>query len=165
MIDKKSLLNRNILFVALICVAAAILLFVVMLSKTPEPEFPELTVSFFDKEINLTNLVEDFRVNVTLSFPDKETWDLGEVPWFVETVTIEKSVPVKQVEGVVISGDRITYTLTFDNTLVRNLLWSRVYHMGASLTPSQTVSITIYGDWQGSEISGSEELTVFLNTE
>ncbi len=165
MIDKKNLRNRNILFAALICVAATILLFVVMFSKTPEPEFPELTVSFFDREINLTALVEDFRVNVTLSFPDKETWDLGEVPWFAETVTIEKSVSVKQVEGVDISGDSITYTLIFDNTLVRNLLWSRVYHMGSSLTHSQTVSITVYGDWQGREISGSEELTVFLNTE
>lgn len=165
MIDKKSLRNRNILLVALICVAATILFFVVMFPKTPEPEFPELTVSFFDKEINLTALVEDFRANVTLSFPEKETWDLGEVPWFIETVTIEKSVSMKQVEGVAISGDSITYTVSFDNTLVRNYLWSRVYHMGSSVTHSQTVSITVYGDWQGREISGSEELTVLLNTE
>jgi hypothetical protein len=151
----------TILLVLLALAVVIVVFFGLVFFRPPEPEVPELAVSFFDEEINLTSFAQDFRANVTLSFPDKETWDLGEVPWFVETITIEKAIPVKQVEGVTISGGTITYTLTFDNVLVRDFLWSRIYHMGSSVPQPQKVSVVVYGDWQGTEVSASEELSVF----
>lgn len=164
MIDKKRLSSRNTLLATMILAAVIILFFGVMFYEPPEPKFPELTVSFFDKEIDLTSFTRDLRVNVILSFPDKEIWDLDEVSRFAETVTIESSVPVKRVEYWITSGNSVICTLTFDNTLVKNFLWSHVYHMGLGGIHSQIVSITVYGDWQGSEISGSEELTVFQSS-
>lgn len=163
LIDKKRAGSRNILLAILISAVVIILLFFgLMFREPPEPKLPELNVSFFDKEINLTSFTEDFKANVTLSFPEKETWDLGEVPWFVETITIEKAIPVKGVEGVIISGNSITYTLSFDNILTENLLWSEAYHMDSSITNPQVVSVAVFGKWEGIEISGSEELSVFF---
>ena len=151
----------NIILVVLALAVVVIVFLGLVFYRPPEPELPELAASFFDNEIDLTVFTKDFRVNVTLSFPSKETWDLGEVPWFAETIAIEKTIPVKEVEGFIISGDSITYTLTFDNALVKDLLWSKAYHMGSSVLQSQKVVVVIYGDWQGTEISASEELSVF----
>jgi hypothetical protein len=153
--------SRNIMLVVLALAVVIIVFLGLMLFRPPEPESPEFTVSFYDKEINVGSFTKDFRANVTLSFPSKETWDLGEVPWFAETITIEKAIPVKQVENVIISGDHITYTLTFDNVLMKDLLWSKAYHMGSNVLQSQKVSVVVYGDWHGTEISTSEELSVF----
>ncbi len=162
LIDKKRARSRNILLAILISAVVIILLFFgLMFREPPQPKLPELNVSFFDKEINLKNFTEDFKANVTLSFPEKEIWDLGEVPWFVETITIEKAIPVKEVQGVIISGNSITYTLSFDNIPTKDLLWSEVYHLDSSIINPQVVSVAVYGEWEGSEISGSEELSVF----
>jgi hypothetical protein len=161
LINTKRGLSRNILL-AVLALAVVIVVFLgLMLFRPPEPEFPELTVSFFDKAVNLTSFRKNFRANVTLSFPDKETWDLGEVPWFAETINIERTIPVNHIEGVTISGDTITYTLVFDNALVKDFLWSRIYHMGSSVPQPQKVSVVVYGDWLGTEVSASEELSIF----
>ncbi len=152
--------SRNVILAVLASVVVIIVFLGLVFFRPPEPELPLFAASFFDKEIGLTSFTKDFRVNVTLSFPSKETWDLGEVPWFAETTTIEKTIPVKEVEGVIISGDHITYTLTFDNVLMKDLLWSKAYHMGSSVLQSQKVVVVVYGDWQGTEISASEELSV-----
>ncbi len=157
--------RKHLLLIIAIATIIVLVFAAVMMTRPPATYYPQLNVTFVATEISLPSFTEDLEVNVTISFPEKETWDLGEVPWFIDTITLEKSIPVKGVEGMMIARNSLTYTLIFDNTLVKNLLWSKIYHMDASTILTQKIMLTVYGDWQGTEISDSEELAVRLDGE